>query len=60
MDALMPFGVGQVYRVMFEDIVEYGAEKADDIRESLDVAFSELENMTRKGGEYKPIGKVLT
>jgi hypothetical protein len=46
MDALMPFGVGQVYRVMLEDIVEYGAKNAADSRESLDVAFK-VENMGR-------------
>lgn len=44
----MPFGVGQVYKVMFEDIVEYCAVKADEIRESLDIVFSESKNMRKR------------
>jgi len=45
---------------MFEDIVGYGAEKRDEIRESLDEAFSELENIRRITGKYMPNWLLLT
>lgn len=42
MEALMPFGVGQVYRVMLEVMVVTGAVVVVDRRDRRDAALSEL------------------
>lgn len=51
MEALMPFGVGQVYRVMLDDIVVKDARglNVDDRRDNRDAALNVLDPRVRGG-----------